>query len=405
MRIIYSLGAYSYMCAAFLTPLFLLAPVLAIWIGVFPIDLNARIPAAFALYYGMTLLTLYYSRSAKHLVYLWFASTANLILWYTYARAVLGVIISHLSCGTHKITFEVTQKVGLKHPPTRSLTNSMSWVLKTTNVGNQAVSASSDIGLPPSTDDSCGETRIDVAADVDTSSKDEEVEINTIQPEEPKRVERTVNFTTPLSTYMKDLGIPILTLVLCFMSIGAGIWLEVSGQHSHPIQLISVLWCAYNTVAPLLVIYYTIFKFKYLGVVSRIAVVLSLVAVTAVLVAMHAHNRDVYDYNEVIGASLKFYEAQRSGVLPSGNRIPWRGDSGLLDRTANGSSLVGGYYDAGDTVKYGFPAAVSMSFLAWAMVEFPDAFKAARQVEELRATLKWDLVVSSTTGGVDQRTC
>lgn len=110
MRIIYSLGAYSYMCAAFLTPLFLLAPVLTIWIGVFPIDLNARIPAAFALYYGMTLLTLYYSRTAKHLVYLWFASTANLILWYTYARAVLGVIISHLSCGTHKITFEVSVK-------------------------------------------------------------------------------------------------------------------------------------------------------------------------------------------------------------------------------------------------------------------------------------------------------
>lgn len=110
MRIIYSLGAYSYMCAAFLTPLFLLAPVLAIWIGVFPLDLNARIPAAFAFYYGMTLLTLYYSRNAKHLAYLWFVSTANLILWYTYARAMFGVIISHLSCGRLKITFQVSVK-------------------------------------------------------------------------------------------------------------------------------------------------------------------------------------------------------------------------------------------------------------------------------------------------------
>ena len=165
------------------------------------------------------------------------------------------------------------------------------------------------------------------------------------------------------------------------------IWFEVNGQHSHPIQLISVLWCAYNTLAPFLVIHYTTFKFKYLGVVFRIGAVLSLVAAIAVLVAMHDHNGDAYVCNEVSGAPPKFYEARKSGVRD--NRIPWRGDSGLLDMTANGSSLVGGYYDAEDTTKYGFPAAVSMYFLAWTRIDFLDSFKAARQVEEIRATLKW----------------
>ena len=34
-----------------------------------------------------------------------------------------------------------------------------------------------------------------------------------------------------------------------------------------------------------------------------------------------------YDLNEVLHKSILFYEAQRSGHLPSTNRIGWRGDS------------------------------------------------------------------------------
>ncbi len=45
-----------------------------------------------------------------------------------------------------------------------------------------------------------------------------------------------------------------------------------------------------------------------------------------------------------------FYEAQRSGHLIN-NRIPFRGDSALNDKSSNGDDLSGGYYDAGDHVK------------------------------------------------------
>ena len=54
-----------------------------------------------------------------------------------------------------------------------------------------------------------------------------------------------------------------------------------------------------------------------------------------------------YDYGQVLGLSWLFYEGQRSGKLPSNNRVPWRGDSALTDQAPDGSDLSGGWYDAG----------------------------------------------------------
>jgi endoglucanase len=35
--------------------------------------------------------------------------------------------------------------------------------------------------------------------------------------------------------------------------------------------------------------------------------------------------------------------------------------------------LVGGYYDAGDNIKFGFPMAFTTTMLAWSVVEFGDS--------------------------------
>lgn len=51
------------------------------------------------------------------------------------------------------------------------------------------------------------------------------------------------------------------------------------------------------------------------------------------------------DYKEAVKLSLLFYEAQRSGKLPTTNRIKWRGNSAVNDRGNNGEDLTGGYYD------------------------------------------------------------
>lgn len=52
-----------------------------------------------------------------------------------------------------------------------------------------------------------------------------------------------------------------------------------------------------------------------------------------------------FNYSDVVGRSLLFYEAQRTGVLPPTNRIPWRGNSFVTDQGVNGENLAGGYFD------------------------------------------------------------
>lgn len=54
-----------------------------------------------------------------------------------------------------------------------------------------------------------------------------------------------------------------------------------------------------------------------------------------------------YDYAALLSQSFLFYEAQRSGALPSTNRVNWRSNSALTDAGPNGEPLAGGQYDAG----------------------------------------------------------
>jgi hypothetical protein len=52
-------------------------------------------------------------------------------------------------------------------------------------------------------------------------------------------------------------------------------------------------------------------------------------------------------WSTLLGNGLFFYEAQRSGKLPSTNRVSWRNDSCTNDGQDVGLDLTGGYYDAG----------------------------------------------------------
>ncbi|KAG7163778.1 Endoglucanase 7-like, partial [Homarus americanus] len=96
-----------------------------------------------------------------------------------------------------------------------------------------------------------------------------------------------------------------------------------------------------------------------------------------------------YDYSQVLCMSYLFYEAQRSGPLPSDMRITWRGNSGLDDGSDNNVNLTGGYYASGDHVKVGFPMAYTATVLAWGLIDFADGIKAAGQTEYAEAALKW----------------
>ncbi|CAL1538530.1 unnamed protein product [Lymnaea stagnalis] len=102
-------------------------------------------------------------------------------------------------------------------------------------------------------------------------------------------------------------------------------------------------------------------------------------------------DKSKYNYNDVLYKSILFYEAQRSGKLPSTNRIPYRGDSALGDKGVGGEDLTGGWYDAGDHVKFNFPMAYSAAILGWGYLMYSDAYKAAGQEDYLLDSIKWPL--------------
>ncbi|RLN23587.1 hypothetical protein C2845_PM07G39100 [Panicum miliaceum] len=122
------------------------------------------------------------------------------------------------------------------------------------------------------------------------------------------------------------------------------------------------------------------------GVAGRMAVLgLALfVLAAAAQVAAAGH-----DYGTALSKSILYFEAQRSGRLPGGQRIAWRANSGLLDGKANGVDLVGGYYDAGDNVKFGLPMAFTVTMMSWSVLEYGEQMAAAGELGHAMEAVKW----------------
>nr|AGP76418.1 endo-beta-1,4-glucanase [Nasutitermes sp. NpEG] len=95
------------------------------------------------------------------------------------------------------------------------------------------------------------------------------------------------------------------------------------------------------------------------------------------------------DYKKVHRDSLLFYEAQRSGRLPADQKVTWRKDSALNDRGEQGQDLTGGYFDAGDFVKFGFPMAYTATVLAWGMIDLEAGYSSAGALDDGRKAVKW----------------
>ena len=74
------------------------------------------------------------------------------------------------------------------------------------------------------------------------------------------------------------------------------------------------------------------------------------------------------NYAEALQKSVYFYDCQRSGKLPEGFRVPWRGDSALKDGADVGKNLAGGWFDAGDHIKSNVSTGYTMTMLAWGLV-------------------------------------
>ncbi len=98
---------------------------------------------------------------------------------------------------------------------------------------------------------------------------------------------------------------------------------------------------------------------------------------------------NTYNYGEAFQKAIMFYEFQRSGKLPSDKRDNWRGDSGLDDGKDAGLDLTGGWYDAGDNVKFNLPMSYSAAMLAWSVYEDKDAYEKSGQLSYIKNAIKW----------------
>ncbi|XP_052187087.1 endoglucanase 17-like [Diospyros lotus] len=103
----------------------------------------------------------------------------------------------------------------------------------------------------------------------------------------------------------------------------------------------------------------------------------------------HRHHRlfSGQNYSDALSKSILFFEGQRSGKLPPDQRITWRGDSALSDGSTLHVDLVGGYYDAGDNVKFGFPMAFTATMLSWSAIEFGGLMQA--ELQNAREAIRW----------------
>ncbi|KAK9667283.1 hypothetical protein RND81_14G245100 [Saponaria officinalis] len=95
-----------------------------------------------------------------------------------------------------------------------------------------------------------------------------------------------------------------------------------------------------------------------------------------------------HNYQEALTKCILFFEGQRSGYLPLDQRVDWRANSGLGDGSDRGVDLTGGYYDAGDNVKFNFPMAFTTTMLAWSVVEFGELMPPI-EVRNSLVAIKW----------------
>ncbi len=107
-----------------------------------------------------------------------------------------------------------------------------------------------------------------------------------------------------------------------------------------------------------------------------------------------------YNYGEALQKALIFYDFQRSGKLPEDKRDNWRGDSGLTDGADVGLDLTGGWYDAGDHVKFNLPMSYTANMLAWSVYENRDGYAKSGQLGYVLDDIKWacDYFIKCHTG-------
>ncbi len=102
-------------------------------------------------------------------------------------------------------------------------------------------------------------------------------------------------------------------------------------------------------------------------------------------VDVSAEPNSAYNYGEALQKSMFFYQAQQAGPIADWNQITWRADSTVNDY------VQGGWYDAGDHIKFALTNAYSVTFLAWGMLEYGEGIEKAGLTDLYEKNIQWAL--------------
>lgn len=80
-----------------------------------------------------------------------------------------------------------------------------------------------------------------------------------------------------------------------------------------------------------------------------------------------------------------------AGKLPKNNNVLWGWflSDGKFDSSDITNDLLGGYYDAGDAIKFHFPASFKMTMLSWSVIEYRAKYEAAGELNHVKEIIKW----------------
>ncbi|XP_077214032.1 endoglucanase 25-like [Tasmannia lanceolata] len=134
------------------------------------------------------------------------------------------------------------------------------------------------------------------------------------------------------------------------------------------------------------------FKRFILALVSLVFIFLLIFLLLKFLPNKHGDQSSSNNFTLALNRALIFFDAQKSGFLPANNSVKFRGDSGLSDGKSGSNSihdLIGGFYDSGNNIKFGFPMAYTITLLSWSVLEYHQKYEAIGELDHVKNIIRW----------------